>query len=65
MAINQKKSQQMETMSNLITDMALKGATDSEIQRAVNYSMAVIDGRNQSEQDFDIPQLKAKYQDAF
>ncbi len=65
MANNQKKSQQMETMSNLIVDMTLRGAMDSEIQRAINYSMAVIDGRNKSEQDFGIPQLKAKYQGAF
>jgi len=65
MTNDQKKSQQMETMSNLITDMTLKGATDSEIQQAVNYSRTVIDGRNKSEQDFGIPQLKAKYQSAF
>lgn len=37
------KQTEMGNVSNLITDMTLKGATDSELARAVKYSMVVID----------------------
>lgn len=37
------KETQMGMVSNLITDMTLKGATDSELARAVKHSMVVID----------------------
>ena len=65
---DQEKGQEMGSVSNLITDMTLKGASDAEICRAVKHSMVVIDAQKhelnwkQSEQDFGIPQLKAKYQ---
>ena len=62
------KQQQMGVVSNLITDMTLKGANQSEIARAVRHSMVVIDAAKHeldyksSEIDNGIPQLKKKYQ---
>ena len=59
---------QMGIVSNLITDMTLKGATESEIARAVRHSMVVIDAEKhkldykQSEKDNGIAELKKKYQ---
>ena len=59
---------EMGTISNLITDMTLKGATDSELTKAVRHSMVVIDaGKHklnykQSELDNNIASLKKKYQ---
>lgn len=67
-----KKGQQTQTqmgiISNLITDMTLKGANDDEIAAAVRHSMVVIDAAKhkldykQSEKDNNIKMLKAKYQ---
>src|SRR5699024_10435821 len=37
------KQTQMGIVSNLITDMTIKGATPSELARAVRHSMVVID----------------------
>lgn len=37
------KQKQMGIVSNLITDMTLKGATTEELERAVKHSMVVID----------------------
>lgn len=37
------KQTEMGNVSNLITDMTIHGATDSELARAVKYSMVVID----------------------
>jgi predicted transcriptional regulator len=62
------KQQQMGDVSNLITDMTIKGADRSEIARAVKHSMVVIDSEKhhldvkQSYDDNGIAQLKAKYQ---
>ena len=59
---------EMGKISNLITDMTLKGATSDELVRAVRHSMVVIDAEKhkldwrQSEVDNDIPALKQKYQ---
>ena len=59
---------QMGIVSNLITDMTLQGAPDSEIARAVKHSMVVIDAEKhkldykQSEKDNGIAELKKKYQ---
>lgn len=59
---------QMGTVSNLITDMTLKGAPESEVERAVRHSMVVIDANKhelnyrQSEKDNGIAELKQKYQ---
>lgn len=65
-----KKNTQMEMgkISNLITDMTLKGAPDDEIVRAVKHSMVVIDAAKhkldykQSEIDNSIPSLRKKWQ---
>lgn len=62
------KQKQMGIVSNLITDMTLLGATDSELARAVKHSMVVIDAEKhkldykQSELDNNIAGLKKKYQ---
>lgn len=59
---------QMGVVSNLITDMTLKGAKEDEIVRAVKHSMVVIDAEKhklnykQSEKDNGIAELKQKYQ---
>lgn len=59
---------QMGVVSNLITDMTLKGASEAEIARAVKHSMVVIDAEKhkldykQSEKDNGIAELKTKYQ---
>ena len=59
---------QMGVVSNLITDMTLKGASESEITRAVKHSMVVIDAEKhkldykQSEKDNGIAELRHKYQ---
>lgn len=59
---------QMGEISNLITDMTLKGATEPKIARAVKHSMVVIDAAKhkldyrQSEKDNGIAELKKKYQ---
>lgn len=59
---------EMGVISNLITDMTLKGATDEELTRAVKHSMVVIDAfkhgldYKKSEKDNGIAALKAKYQ---
>lgn len=59
---------EMGVISNLITDMTLKGATQDELARAVRHSMVVIDAEKhkldykQSEVDNGISSLKKKYQ---
>lgn len=59
---------QMGEISNLITDMTLKGTTEPEIARAVKHSMVVVDAAKhkldyrQSEKDNGIAELKKKYQ---
>ena len=59
---------EMGKISNLITDMTLKGATNDELARAVKHSMVVIDAEKhgldykQSEIDNGIAALKRKYQ---
>lgn len=61
---------QMGKISNLITDMTIKGATTGEIVRAVRHSMVVIDAEKhglnwkQSEKDHGISELKQKYQES-
>lgn len=62
---------QMGVVSNLITDMTLKGATQEELARAVKHSMVMIDAHKhkldyrQSEIDNGISALKKKYQSQF
>ena len=59
---------EMGSISNLITDMTIKNATDEEKARAVRHSMVVIDAEKhkldykQSERDNNIAQLKKLYQ---
>lgn len=59
---------EMGKISNLITDMTLKGATEDEIARAVRHSMVVIDAEKhhldyqQSAIDNGIAALHKKYQ---
>lgn len=62
------KQQQMGNVSNLITDMTIKGATPDELARAVRHSMVIIDAEKhnlnykQSAIDNNIAALKEKYQ---
>ena len=59
---------QMGIVSNLITDMTLKGATQDELARAVRHSMVVIDAEKHkldykaSEMDNGIAALRKQYQ---
>ena len=60
-------NREMGVISNLITDMTLKGASDEELTRAVKHSMVVIDSAKhklnyrRSETENGIPALKKKY----
>lgn len=62
------KQHQMGNVSNLITDMTIRGASNSEIARAVRHSMVVIDAEKhtlnwkQSQVDNGIADLKSRYQ---
>ncbi len=62
---------EMGKVSNLITDMTLKGAAPEELARAVRHSMVVIDAEKhkldykQSEIDNGISSLKKKYQGTY
>lgn len=59
---------EMGKISNLITDMTLKGATEPELARAVRHSMVVIDAEKHkldyktSEEENGIAALRKKYQ---
>jgi hypothetical protein len=63
------KQLKMGDVSNLITDMTVRGAPNSEIARAVRHSMVVIDAEKhnlnwkQSAKDHGIAELKKKYQE--
>ena len=62
------KQTQMGIVSNLITDMTIKGASNSELARAVKHSMVVIDSEKhkldykQSARDHGINALRKAYQ---
>lgn len=64
------KQKHMGDISNLITDMTIKGANHSEIARAVRHSMVVIDAEKhnldyrRSAADNGIAELKKRYQGA-
>lgn len=66
---DQTKQREMGIISNLITDMTIKGADKDEIVRAVKHSMVVIDAQKHhldykaSEKVFKIDELKKAYQD--
>lgn len=61
---------QMGEVSNLITDMTIRGANQSELARAVRHSMVIIDSEKhglnykQSYIDNNISELKKKYQNS-
>ena len=65
---DREKGMEMGLVSNLITDMTIKGADSDELARAVRHSMVVIDAQKhdlnykQSEVDNNIPDLRKKYQ---
>jgi hypothetical protein len=62
------KQVEMGVISNLITDMTIRGASSAELARAVRHSMVVIDAEKhnlnyrQSAIDNNIRQLKERYQ---
>ncbi len=64
----QEKGMQMGLVSNLITDMTIKGAPEAELARAVRHSMVIIDSEKhdldwrQSALDHNISQLYMKWQ---
>lgn len=64
----EQKGFEMGKISNLITDMSIRGAPDSEIVRAIRHSMVVIDAEKhklnykQSAIDNGILALKRRYQ---
>lgn len=64
----EEKQREMGVISNLITDMTLRGADEDELARAVKHSMAVIDAEKhkldykRSERENGIPELKQKWQ---
>lgn len=68
MPVMKGKQKHMGDISNLITDMTIKGASQAELARAVKHSMVVIDAEKhklnykQSAIDHGIPELKKKYQ---
>lgn len=65
------KSNEMGKISNLITDMTIRGASNSELTRAVRHSMVVIDAEKhyldyrRSKQDNNIRALEKEYQTNF
>lgn len=65
---SREKGAQMGKVSNLITDMTLKGAPPEDVVRAVRHSMVVIDAEKHkldwraSEKDNGIAELQEKYQ---
>ena len=64
----QQKGREMGVVSNLITDMTIRGASNDEIAMALRHSMVVIDAEKhnldfkKSERENHIDELKAKYQ---
>ena len=68
MKVMRNTETEMGKISNLITDMTIKGASHDEIARAVKHSMVVIDAEKHklnyklSYNDNNIKELKKKYQ---
>lgn len=64
----EEKQREMGVISNLITDMTLRGASEDELARAVKHSMVVIDAEKhkldykRSEKENGIQELKEKWQ---
>ena len=63
-----RKGHEMGRISNLITDMTIRGASNPELARAIRHSMVVIDGEKHhldyrlSEKDNGIAALRQEYQ---
>jgi len=68
MKVMTRTNTEMGIISNLITDMTIKGASEEELARAVKHSMVVIDAAKhrlnytQSYKDNGIAELKKRYQ---
>lgn len=68
MKVMRNTGKEMGEISNLITDMTIRNATEGELARAVKHSMVVIDAEKhelnykQSAIDNNIKQLREKYQ---
>ena len=68
MPVMKNTQTEMGKISNLVTDMTIKGASHEEIARAIKHSMVVIDAEKHelnhklSYNDNNIKELKAKYQ---
>lgn len=66
-----EKQREMGVISNLITDMTLRGAPEGDIVRAVKHSMVVIDAEKhkldykRSEKENGIAELKTKWQSTY
>lgn len=66
-----EKQKEMGVISNLITDMTLRGAPEGDIVRAVKHSMVVIDAEKhkldykRSEKENGIAELKTKWQSVY
>lgn len=64
----EEKQREMGVISNLITDMTLRGADEKELARAVKHSMVIIDAEKhgldykRSERENGIAELKQKWQ---
>ena len=64
----ENKQRQMGVVTNLITDMTLKGADPKDVELAVKHSMVIIDAEKhnldwkRSERENDISRLKKEYQ---
>lgn len=64
----EEKQREMGVISNLITDMTLRGADEKELARAVKHSMVIIDAEKhgldykRSEMENGIAELKQKWQ---
>jgi len=62
------KGLEMGKAANLITDMTVKGCSDEELERAIKYSMVVVDAYKHeldyrgAAKDLGIPELKKRYQ---
>ena len=65
---DKSKGRHMGEITNLITDMSIKGANPEDLSKAVKYSMVVIDAPKhkldyrQAQKDLGISELKKKYQ---
>lgn len=68
--VNDERKEALNKAALLIADMALNGATQEELERAVSYSASIVragrhnDDWKQSYEDYVIAELEDKYQEA-